>query len=159
MANMCSFQMIIKGEKPDRDGFINALTQKGRCCMGRGAEISESFENENDVRIYGWCKWSVASALYDNAFSMREQKNTGKGRWYNKDGFINNHIFVDLVEATEIGNLDVEVVSWESGMCFSEHYHIRNGKVLTWETTEYTEIWDEETGELIREEGGFKPLW
>lgn len=158
MANICSFEMKIVGEKENVNKFLMALEQKGDLIMGRGAEITcDNDEDDNERYIIGWCKWSIYACLIHDAISMREQKKTGEGYWANRDGFIDNHDFITLIEATKIWNLEVEAVSWEGGCEFSEHYVINNGVMLVSEECVYQEIYDEETDEYI-EVGGFEPL-
>ena len=149
MANLCEFEMIVKGDKEGIEKFYKALTQSTtEAWMGRGAEIdTPSFEEENTVRITGWCKWSIQSSLIDNAVEMQEQKdNNGEGRWYWADGIQDVKEFLTMFEACEKYKVNMEVFSWEPGCCFSEHYKYENGKI-TDECIDYEENYDEETGE------------
>ena len=43
--------------------------------MGRGAEAEINYNDEETAQIDGWCKWSVQSAMIDNAISMRTEPN------------------------------------------------------------------------------------
>lgn len=57
MANICSFSMIVKGERSSIDAFYDAMSQKGNIYMGRGADAAIQYEDEdNRAFIDGWCK-------------------------------------------------------------------------------------------------------
>ena len=51
MANCCTFQMRVRGEKDNCESFINALKQKGIYWIGRGASVSEELLDSN-TRYY-----------------------------------------------------------------------------------------------------------
>lgn len=124
--------------------------------MGRGAEVtSQSCWCLSDGRVSaefeGYVKWSIQSALIDDALSMRTQKETGTGYWGDIDDVKD---FVTLCEATERFNVTVEVFSKEPGCEFQEHFIIADGGCICDETAEYHEDYDEETGEY-EESGGF----
>ena len=53
MANICSFLMRVRGNKGDIEQFYNAMIQNGKIYMGRGAEASLNFEDD-DVCNDGW---------------------------------------------------------------------------------------------------------
>ena len=127
MANICSFEMCVKGEHNNIESFYNAMSQNGNIFMGRGAEAEISFyDNGNTAFISGWCKWSVQSAMIDNAVSMR----TNPGQWYwGDDTDPSNLEFITLWEACERWNLAMEVYSEESGCCFQEHYMYDDGQI------------------------------
>lgn len=121
---MCDFRMRVKGASSDIENFYNSLTQKGRVFMGRGAEADIHYDEENEAaEITGWCKWSIRSALIDNAVSMREEPE----KWCFPGMDQTALEFITLMEACERWNLDAEVYSEECGFCFQEHYLIRKG--------------------------------
>ncbi len=155
MANLCDFVMLVKGNKEEIEKFYKALTQSSsEAWMGRGANADITYE-EGGACITGYCKWSIQSALIDNAVSMQKQKNNnGEGRWYWGDGIEEVVKFITLFEACDKWNLNMEVFSWESGCCFSEHYKYENGNI-TDECIDYEEIYNEETEEYIPV-GGFE---
>lgn len=126
MANLCSFLMKVKGNKEeDIESFCKALSQNGKIWMGRGAEIDPTFEDDGIAIISGWCKWSVMSALIDNAISMR----TEPERWYHPEDE-EEHEYITLWEACERWNLVIEVYSEEGGCCFQEHYICDKGDII-----------------------------
>lgn len=139
MANICGFSMRVRGQKNDIEKFYNAMQQKGNVYMGRGADAEIEYEDEDEYSIgwiQGWCKWSVVSALVDNAISMRTEPN----RWYFGDDVDTSKIeFVTLIEACKKYNLDMEVFSEEPGCCFQEHIMIIDGDVIIDDCAEWIE--------------------
>lgn len=136
MANICGFSMCIRGKHEDIEAFYNAMTQNGNIYMGRGADADIKYEDEDLAFIDGWCKWSIQSAMIDNAISMRTEPNM----WYWGDGVdASNLEFITLFEACKKWNLDMEVYSEESGCCFQEHYICSNGDVICDECVEWNE--------------------
>lgn len=159
MANMCSFSMQVNGKHEDIEKFYNAMIQKGNPYMGRGAEADIEYEDGYDgdgidrAFINGWCKWSIQSALIDNAISMR----TNPDMWYWGDGVDKSKLeFITLLEATKKWNLVIEVYSEEPGCEFQEHYVFDNGTVLCDECVEYIELYlgDYDTKEEVEDEYG-----
>lgn len=150
MANICSFSMYVKGNKDDIQSFYNAMCQNGKFYMGRGAD-AEIVLYEDCANIDGWCKWSVQSALIDNAISMRENP----GAWYFGENVDVSQIeFITLFEACQKWNLDMEVYSEECGMEFQEHYRFVDGKLVVDECVDWYEYYlgDFETKEEAEEE-------
>lgn len=156
MANLCNFLMQIKGKKENMEKFCEALEQKtSEAWIGRGARIYVEYE-DNLANISGHCKWSVVSALIDNAKSMESQRlNNGKGEWHWDEEMSSVKKFITLFEACEMFNINMEVFSWESGCCFSEHLKYENGNT-TEECIDYSEKYNVETEEWD-EIGGFSP--
>jgi len=158
MANICDFSMRVRGQKEDIEKFYNAMSQKGNVFMGRGAEAEIQYEDEDEYYtawIQGWCKWSVTSAMVDNAISMR----TNPGQWYFGEGFDVSKIeFITLIEACQKWNLDMEVFSEEPGCCFQEHIMVINGEVVIDDCEEWNEycIDDFDTKEEAEAELGIK---
>lgn len=148
MANLCSFQMYVRGKSEDITKFYNAMIQKGDIWMGRGADADIEFEDEDYACITGSCKWSVVSALIDNAISMR----SGSDRWYFGD--YKPSEFITLWEACKKWNLDMEVYSEESGCCFQEHFVCAKGDIICEDCVEWEEYWidDYETKEEAEED-------
>lgn len=158
MANLCDFTMRVNGKnKESIEKFRAALMQEDKnLWMGRGAEVtSQSCWCLSDGRVSaefeGYVKWSIQSALIDDALSMRTQKESGTGYWGDIDDIKD---FITLCEATERFNVTVEVFSKEPGCCFQEHYIIANGDFICNETAEYYEDYNEDMGEY-EESGGF----
>lgn len=157
MANICNFSMLVVGKHEDIEKFYDAMSQNGNIYMGRGAEAEIEYEDDYDeegtdrAQIDGWCKWSVQSALIDNAISMRDNPDG----WYWGDGADTSKLeFITLLEATKKWNLIIEVFSEESGCGFQEHYVFDKGTVLCDECIDYYEYWldNYETKEEAEEE-------
>ena len=142
MANLCSFSMLVKGKHDDIEKFYRAMRQKGYIWMGRGADAEIDYDDNFDLEghdratIDGWCKWSIRSALYDNAISMRREPE----RWFFGNDVNSVELeFITFVEASEKWNLEVEIFSEEPGCCFQEHYIVRNGIKEVAECVEWNE--------------------
>ena len=152
MANICSFSMMVRGEHENIEKFYNAMSQNGNIYMGRGAEAEIKYNDENCAQIDGWCKWSVQSAMIDNAISMRTEPNIWAFSTREKEELE----FITLLEATERWNLVMEVYSEEPGCEFQEHYVFDNGTILCDECVEYHEYWicEYDTKEEAEEELG-----
>ena len=147
MANLCSFSMQIKGSKDGIKRFYEAMTQEKDVWMGRGADCYIEFEDDNTASINGSCKWSIQSALIDNAMSMDYQKKTGEGYW-SWDEESQKRDYITLFEACKKYHVNMEVYSEEPGCEFQEHYKYENGCELE-DCVDYSEEYDEETDEYI----------
>lgn len=155
MANLCDFEMRVKGRNINMKKFMDALTQKNNIYIGRGADACIDYDDEEDeseentATVSGYCKWSIWSSLIDNAVSMRK---TPKA-WYHEKGE-ENLTFITLIEASTIYDLDIEVFSSEPGVGFEEHYYIEKGNMINDECVDYTEIYvgEFETKEEAEEE-------
>ena len=129
--------MCVKGNRDDIERFYNALIQEGNVYMGRGAEAEIQYDGDA-AYIDGWCKWSVMSALIDNAISMR----TKPEMWYwGEDVDVAQLELITLFEACRKWNLDMEVYSEEPGCEFQEHYICLKGDVVCDECVEYLEYY------------------
>ena len=137
MANICDFSMMVKGKRDDIEAFYNAMSQNGNIYMGRGAEAEIEYEDEeNCALINGWCKWSVQSAMVDNAIDMRSHPDS----WYWGEGIDASKLeFITLFEACNKWNLDMEVYSEECGCCFQEHFVVVDGDLICDECVDYHE--------------------
>lgn len=133
MANLCNFVMHVRGKRENIEKFYEALTQNGKIYMGRGAS-AEIFLDDDIAEITGWCKWSIVSALIDNAISMRTEPN----RWSFEED-VNELEFITLIEACQRWNVDMEVYSEESGCCFQEHFLVIDGELVIDECVEWNE--------------------
>lgn len=143
MANMCFFDMLVKGTHENIENFYNAMTHKGNIWMGRGAEAEIHYENEKEVEvanITGSCKWSVWNALTDNSISMRDKPHL----WKFDDINISTLEFLTLDEASEKWDLAIEAYSEEVGVGFQEHYLIKSGNFWEDECVDYIEYGLEE---------------
>lgn len=151
MANLCSFLMKVRGDKEDIIQFHKALNQEGKIWMGRGAETDLTFEEDGAAFMQGCCKWSVISALVDNAISMR----TGPNKWAFSDEDKDLE-FITLFEACKKWNLIMEVYSEECGNEFQEHFICDKGEIICDECVEWHEydLDEYESAEEAEEELG-----
>lgn len=149
MANICSFLMKVRGDKEDIIQFHKALTQEGNIWMGRGADADLEFEGDDLASLIGWCKWSIISALVDNAISMRKEPE----RWYHEPGEEEKE-YITLFEACKRWNLVMEVYSEECGMQFQEHFICDKGDVICEECVDWEEydVYEYETKEEAEED-------
>lgn len=151
MANLCSFSMYVRGNHGDIEQFYNAMSQKGNIYMGRGGDAEIIWDDDDVACIDGWCKWSVQSAMIDNAISMR--RNPEVWLWGDEDK-AKSLEFITLWEACEKWKLDMEVYSEEPGCEFQEHYVYIDGEIVCDECVEYHEycLDDYDTKEEAEEE-------
>jgi hypothetical protein len=150
MANICSFSMKVVGDHKNIESFYKALTQEGKIYMGRGADADIDYE-DGHAMIYGSCKWSIISALIDNAIDMRTNP---KGWYWGEDTDPSTLEFVTLYEACAKWQLDMEVYSEECGCQFQEHFICRKGEVKLQECIDWEEydVYDYETKEEAEED-------
>ena len=186
MANLCSGALKVTGKsKKDIAKFLDALNQRGNTWIGRGlwTETTQEQEDEKIVKTengYAFdssfqCKWSIHSACFSTAKSMREHPEY----WHFGEGKNSGKMeFLTLTEACKKFNVNFEAYSEECGCCFSEHYVISDEGVpekeecvdydeycmLDYNTKEEAEIdlgfsiSDEEWEEEYISRGGF-PEW
>lgn len=150
MANMCGFKMGVRGDPEDIRRFVDVLTQTGSIWMGRGAYLDSCAFEGRTAHISGQVKWSLRSALIDDAKSMRLQPDL----W---GDLPENGVFLTIFETCRKYNVNMEVYSEEPCCGFEEHLAYENGKELN-DTVPYQEIWDEDTGEVLDFVGGY-PSW
>ena len=142
MANMCDFEMRVAGRRVDIAAFFDAMEQRGKYIMGRGASADIYYDDDEPTTkatIYGYCKWSVMSALVDNAIDMR--KHPENWCWPGSDERDDDCEYITLFEACRKWNLDMEVYSAESGCCFQEHYMIEDGTLTCEDCVDYYEYY------------------
>lgn len=145
MANLCNFRMMVRGRHNDIEKFYNAMSQNGTTWMGRGAVSDIVYDDDdNTALIDGWCKWSIQSALIDDAISMRKEPK----RWYKLN---TNYDYITLWEACEKYNLAMEVYSEEPGCEFQEHYKYENGEIIA-ECVDYFEYYIDHANYRTKEE-------
>lgn len=156
MANICSFVMKARGSKENVEQFHKAMRQEGNIWMGRGADVDLTFEDDGEDGAFymsGWCKWSILSALIDNAISMRTEPNM----WSKEEGWENRE-YITLYEACERWDIIMEVYSEEGGCQFQEHFICDKGKVLCEDCVHWEEydIYDYDSREEAEEDLGVK---
>lgn len=150
MANVCEFEMVLRGNKENIERFVTALTQKGNVWMGRGAYLYGCAYGKRSAHITGEVKWSLQSSLIDGAVSMQSEPE----RW---GDLPKNGEFLTIFEACKKYFVNMEVYSKEPGCQFQEHLMYENGAELN-DTVSYEEVWDTDTGEILETIGGY-PSW
>lgn len=137
MANICRFNMVVKGEKDKVEIFKNMIRGAGTVHMGSCAEIDNEQMEKLDNNIFrcfldGQTEWSVLSSLISDAITMREEPETWNFCDTDKPKF-----FITLFEACEQLELDMECYSDESDIGFQEHFLFVNGELLENECIDY----------------------
>lgn len=154
MPNICDFDMLVEGKKKDIDTFTKWLEADYHYFVDDSGvpklECSSDYhfyrvfdvyydeidaEDDEVIRqvISGDCAWSVTVCMLRNCGSLYYKRSED-------DEFKDIRKDIDLIEASWLLNLKIEVYSKESGMCFAEHYLIDNGKMIIDDCTEYQEI-------------------
>lgn len=160
MPNYCSYGMVIKGRKEDREKLVDYLkadysydynhdtksytfkecTEEKHFC--RVFEVWPTEEDDERTYVSGDCAWSVKSCMFAGAFT-----------YYNDLKDAVNSKCTNMVEATKELDLVVEIYSEEPGCCFMEHYIVDKGIIEVEECVEWNELYDEE-GDPIYDERG-----
>ena len=152
MANNCFSSMYVKGSKEDVEEFIKVIKadydygtmefshdrHMFRVFSADDGELEKRNDGKYGVVINGDCAWSVASCMLEDGYYKRC-----------KDEYRDKFRGTSLENESEILNLEIEVFSEECGMCFQEHYVIREGYVDVEECVEWYEYFldDYETKE------------
>lgn len=149
MANTCEYNMMVKGKKKDVDtlvkwlnaGYDYFIDDNGvptlvcdsdhhfyRVLSAQSGEIDGEDEDVIRQTVHGDCAWSVATSMLKGRESIYHMPN---------DKFEDIRKDVNLVDASWLLDLEIEVYSKEPGMCFAEHYLINGGKMIIKESTEF----------------------
>lgn len=147
MPNYCYYSMCVKGKKENVEEFEKVLKadyaystmefSHDRHLFRVFSAESDGIE-EVDHGVYqqtftGDCAWSVATCMFENGY-YRDLK----------ERFPDEFRGTTLQIESERLNLDIEVFSEECGMCFQEHYLIRNGHLEIDECVDFYEYYVEE---------------
>ena len=152
MSNYCNYSMCVVGTKENVEEFtkvINAdydyrtmqFSYDRHMFRVFEAECDEIEERDNGIYqtvINGYCAWSVSSCMLEGGYYKDCKERYGS----------NFRGTTLLIESKRL-NIDIEVFSEESGMCFQEHYVIRDGRLICNECVDWNEYWidDYETKE------------
>ena len=158
MANDCNFDLLAKGRKEDLEklkewlesDYHYFINDKGEPCYEGGehhfwrifdfdGEIYEEDHEKYVLSGYGTCAWSVYCCMIrDNAM----------GTYYLRSGDpldpLRQKHEIDLLEASRLLNLSVEIFASEPGCGFAEHYLISDGKFDINDQTDYLEFYFED---------------
>lgn len=112
--------------------------------------------NDNDVLVvggFGNVAWSCACTMFDLPLSYMSYDSISlclRSKSFNIKKLFRRiqrkltSKSISLPKACEKLHIEAEIWSREPGMCFAEHYYIKNGEVLVEESTEYQEIYIDE---------------
>ena len=149
MPNICLYEMKAVGKKENVDKLVEIMnndynaTHMWRIFSADTNIISEPTDNPYSIIIYGDCAWSVYSCMFDGPHTYQ---NANKN--HDKNG-------TDIITLSKELQLDIEIFSEESGMCFAEHYMIIKGNLEIDESTDFIEYYDEET-DTYTTQGGYR---
>ena len=148
MPNLCFYSMCVKGMKGNIEEFIKVIKADYnygtmefsydrhlfRVFDAYYDEIEQVGDNAYQVIIDGDCAWSVSSCMLEAGYYKDL-----------KERYPKEFRGTTLQTESERLNLDIEVFSEESGMCFQEHYVIRKGKLevdecVDWQEYDLTEF-------------------
>lgn len=158
MPNLCDFSIMVKGKPKDLE--IVKLIFKADYSYSSGkldycTEVSHLFRTWTDfeaidedvsegyLSLCGYCAWSVSTCMLE-----------GGGTYYERMKNYQNFKGTSLLRISKEYNVDIEVYSSECGMCFQEHYLIKNGELLIDECVEWFEEYKEELDDYVST-GGF----
>ena len=123
MANICDFDMLVRGKPENVDTFYRYLTDYDNSPKYFARIFTAEIDNESvsaeeikTAKIFGECAWSVYSCMCEGEYT------------YYKDG--SEQKLTCLRLATQELNLEVEIRSTESGMGFWEHIQYKDGECL-----------------------------
>ena len=106
-------------------------------------------ENGDIIRsLYGYCAWSVYSCMFEGKCTYYDDFMRDFGIRY--IGFFGTTI----PKLSRLLNLDIEIFSEETGVCFQEHYNVTNGNIIINDEVHIIVDFDEETQE-DNIQGGF----
>ena len=125
MANICSFEMLIKGDESDIRDMLSALKGEGALIVGRGIETQSEREVPGGIEISGSCPWSIYAAL--SHYEGIERHIYGHR--------IPGRDVVSLTDACERFGVNLEIYAEEESCDHFDHYKYENGSV----TEEYQE--------------------
>ena len=129
MPNLCCYSMKIKGNKENVYEFHKRMRDydaPNHLWRMFEADVYDEKDNEDGtikIDVAGSCAWSIETCCRASGYS---------------DG-------VDLLEVNSRDlNLEIEIWSDESGMCFQEHYFYKNGECLIDDCVEWNEYYYDE---------------
>ena len=135
MPNYCYYQMRVVGKKENVEEFVKIMQADynyqsmkfdyekhigGRVFEASVDEFEEVANGIYGANISGDCAWSVLSCMFDGPYC-----------YYNdiKEKYGAECRSTTVPIESERLNLSIEIYSEESGMCFQEHYLVKNGVV------------------------------
>lgn len=129
MANNCYYEMRVRGK--DRHRLYDILNYEDeQYYLARIFSVTIFNESEDTLYIAGDCAWSVYSCMCGEDegayYKTNEEKRDEKGR-----------LLVNIAYLTKRLDIEVEIISDEPGIAFSEHYYYNNGKEIVNDCFDY----------------------
>ena len=78
------------------------------------------YDNDNEVAILGYCAWSVSSCMLEGEYSYYND-------WKNETPPKNFNGTTLNAFCKEHPNIEIEIISDETGCAFTEHYYFKDG--------------------------------
>ena len=101
---------------------------------------NEDYEGEDYVAyVFGYCAWSVYCCMFSGPHTY--SNTSDDDQYYN----LKLEHSTNMSAATRMLGLEVEIVSYEPGMCFAEHYVVKDGDIVEDESFEYNEYFLDHT--------------
>ena len=150
MPNYCYYQMKVVGKKENVEEFIKVMQADydysemkfsfdrhmgGRVFEAYVDEFKEIEKGNYAALISGDCAWSVVCCMFDGALTYHNDLKTRHPE---------NCKSTTIPIESENLDLDIEIFSEESGMCFQEHYLVRKGVIEIDDCVDYNEYYVEE---------------
>lgn len=147
MPNYCNYSMCVKGTKENVVEFIKVINADysystmdfsydrhlfrvfEAYCDG----VEEMLDGRYMALIDGYCAWSVKSCMFEDGYYSDVKAN-----------YPNHFRGTTLLIESERLNLDIEVFSDECGMCFQEHYIVKQGILEVDECVDWCEYYVDE---------------
>ncbi len=137
MPNWCSGEIRVRGSKESKRKFLNLFlleseeanrTKQRYFARSWLSTTLEEIENQLNNEVLIFCV-EVAWSIYTCMFK----------------GYPNGESCPTIMEISKELELDIQIASDEQGLCFTEFYHIKNGKLLIEEVDNF------ETSGICRE--------
>ena len=150
MPNYCDYKMRIIGRTENVKELIKILqcTDYLNIHFYRIFEASdydyEKYGLLTSARVDGYCAWSVFCCMLPGAFSYYDETRLPDGVYANEKDKKQIESGSNLLIETKRLNLTVEIWSFESGMCFSEHIIVSNGIMIRNKCLDFYDIYIDE---------------
>lgn len=160
MANECSYEMKIVGDKEDRQKLVSYLKADydyktvddklvlKSCSADKHfyrvfeAGVTDNNDDENYTIVNGACAWSVFTCMFKDV-----------GTYYHSLSEQRKDRAAHMVEVTKELNLTVEIFSEEPGCEFMEHFIVDKGEMKLDLCVDYKETYNEELDEYTTQGG------
>ncbi len=154
MPNYCDYEMKIRGSRKAINRVMECL--KTDYNYGEGKPTHKHFfrvfdVNSNGIKyegngiytieVWGYCAWSIATSMLGN--------DKAKTSYYACVKESHPDIFMGTNLWEQSKDCEIELFGEETGMCFSEHYLFRNGRMVVSECVDIDCEFDEEEEECI----------